>query len=109
MSLIKLVNISKSFKGKQIFNNFNLEVEKGEFLGIKGESGAGKSTLLNIIGLLEDCEGKIFIEGKEVSSHNTKEVRKLLSNRIGYLFQNFALIDDLTVYDFPTFFFGNPI
>jgi putative ABC transport system ATP-binding protein len=99
MSLIKLENITKSYKGKQIFNNFNLEVEKGEFLGIKGESGAGKSTLLNIIGLLEECEGKVTIEGKEVSSRNTKEVRELLKNRIGYLFQNYALIDDLTVYE----------
>lgn len=78
MSLIKLENITKSFKGKQIFNNLNLSVEKGEFVGIKGESGAGKSTLLNIIGLLEECEGKVIIEGKEVSFFDTKEVCKLL-------------------------------
>lgn len=99
MSLIKLENITKSYRGNQIFNNLNLEVKKGEFLGIKGESGAGKSTLLNIIGLLEECEGKVIIEGKEVSSRDTKEVRKLLKNKIGYLFQNYALIDDLTVYE----------
>jgi len=99
MSLIKLENITKSYRGSQIFNNLNLEVEKGEFLGIKGESGAGKSTLLNIIGLLEECEGKVIIEGKEVSSQDTSEVRKLLKNKIGYLFQNYALIDDLTVYE----------
>ncbi|NLW53268.1 MAG: ATP-binding cassette domain-containing protein, partial [Tissierellia bacterium] len=99
MSLIKLENITKSYKGKLIFNNLNLEVQKGEFLGIKGESGAGKSTLLNIMGLLEECEGKVIIEGKEVSSHDTKEIRKLLKNKIGYLFQNYALIDDLTVYE----------
>lgn len=99
MSLIKLENITKSYRGNQIFNNLDLEVKKGEFLGIKGESGAGKSTLLNIIGLLEECEGKVIIEGKEVSCRDTKEVRKLLKNKIGYLFQNYALIDDLTVYE----------
>lgn len=99
MSLIKLENISKSYKGTKIFNNLNLEVNKGEFLGIKGESGAGKSTLLNIIGLLESCEGKVIIEGKEISSNDTNEVRKLLKKKIGYLFQNYALIDDLTVYE----------
>lgn len=99
MSLIKLENISKSYKGIKIFSNLNLEVNKGEFVGIKGESGAGKSTLLNIIGLLESCEGKVFIEEKEVSSKDSKQVRKLLKNKIGYLFQNYALIDDLTVYE----------
>lgn len=99
MSLIKLEDISKSYKGKLILDKLNLEVEKGEFLGVKGESGAGKSTLLNIIGLLEECEGKVIIEGKEVCSRDTKEVRKLLRNKIGYLFQNYALIDDLSVYE----------
>ncbi len=99
MNLIKLENITKSYKGNQLFSNFNLEVEKGEFLGIKGESGSGKSTLLNIIGLLEKCEGKVFIDGKEINTKDTKEVRKLLKKKIGYLFQNFALIDDLTVYE----------
>lgn len=99
MSLIKLEHINKSYRKKQIFNDLNLEVEKGEFLGIKGESGSGKSTLLNIIGLLEECEGRIIIEGKEINCRDTKEVRKLLKNKIGYLFQNFALIDDLNVYE----------
>src|SRR5690554_4398582 len=99
MSLIRLNNISKKYGKQVVLSNFNLEVEKGEFIGIKGESGKGKSTLLNIIGLLEDCEGNIFFEEKCISSNDTKKVQKLLRNRIGYLFQNFALIDDLSVYD----------
>ncbi len=99
MSLIKLNNISKSYGKQVILSNFNLEVEKGEFIGIKGESGKGKSTLLNIIGLLEECDGKIFFEEKCISSNDNKKVQALLKNRIGYLFQNFALIDDLSVYD----------
>ncbi|WP_223556592.1 MULTISPECIES: ABC transporter ATP-binding protein [Lysinibacillus] len=99
MSLIKLENITKSYNGNLIFSNLNLEIEKGEFLGITGKSGAGKSTLLNIIGLLEECDGNVIIKGKKISYRDTKEVRKLLKNEIGYLFQNYALIDDLTVYE----------
>lgn len=99
MSLIKLENITKLYNGNLIFSNLNLEIEKGEFLGITGKSGAGKSTLLNIIGLLEECDGDVIIKEKKISYRDTKEVRKLLKNEIGYLFQNYALIDDLTVYE----------
>ena len=59
MSYIELKNIEKSYGKKTVLKNFNLSVERGEFVGIKGESGKGKSTLLNIIGLLEPCEGEI--------------------------------------------------
>ncbi len=99
MNIICLENICKTYNKKKIFDNFNLLVEKGEFLGIKGESGTGKSTLLNIIGLLEMCEGKVIMEGREIDYRNAKQIRNLLRSKIGYLFQNFALIDDLTVYD----------
>lgn len=96
---MELKNIEKSYDKKTVFKNFNLTIEKGEFIGIKGESGKGKTTLLNIIGLMESCQGSIFIEGEQVSSSDKKKVRQLLKNKIGYLFQNFALIDDFTVYD----------
>lgn len=105
MTLIKLENITKTFNGEPIFVNFNLEIDKGEFLGIAGRSGAGKSTLLNIIGLLEDCEGTVSIKGKKIDNINSKEARLVLKNDIGYLFQNYALIDDLTVYDNLTIIF----
>ena len=59
MSYIELKNIEKSYGKKIVLKNFNLSVERGEFVGIQGESGKGKSTLLNIIGLLEPCEGEI--------------------------------------------------
>lgn len=99
MEIIKLEHINKAYRDKQIFHDLNLEVHKGEFIGIKGKSGAGKSTLLNIMGLLEECEGNVMIEGETVSYRDTRKVRKLLKNKIGYLFQNFALIDDWSVYE----------
>lgn len=99
MGLIELNQIRKAYGNKVILSDFSLNVDKGEFIGIKGESGKGKSTLLNIIGFLEECEGKILFDGKCVTSEDTKMVQGLLRNRIGYLFQNFALIDDLSVYE----------
>ncbi|MEG2812597.1 MAG: ABC transporter ATP-binding protein [Clostridium sp.] len=99
MKIIKLEGIYKAYNGIDILKNFNLEVSKGEFIGIKGESGVGKSTLLNIIGLLESYEGNIFLEGKKINIKKRIEIRNILKKKIGYLFQNFALIDDLTVYE----------
>lgn len=99
MKIIKLEGIYKAYNGIDILKNFNLEVSKGEFIGIKGESGVGKSTLLNIIGLLESYEGNIFLEGKKINIKKRVEIRNILKKKIGYLFQNFALIDDLTVYE----------
>lgn len=94
---IQLKNISKSYNGIQVLKDVNLEIRRGEFTGIRGESGSGKSTLLNIIGLLEKSEGEVFIHGKKVNRNSGKEVKMLLRNEIGYLFQNYALIDDKTV------------
>lgn len=68
MAQIELKNINKTFDQKEIFHNFDLAIEKGEFLGIKGESGKGKTTLLNMIGLMEPCEGTITFDGEEISA-----------------------------------------
>lgn len=99
MSLIELKNISKSYDTKKVLDKFNLSIEEGEFVGIQGESGKGKSTLLNIIGLLEECEGEIQLNGRNISVKERKKLQKHYNTKIGYLFQNFALIDDYTVYD----------
>lgn len=107
MTIIKLKNVTKEFEGRNIFDDFNLSIEKGEFLGISGKSGAGKSTLLNIIGLLENCEGDVILKGKKYSDVNSKSARKVLEKDIGYLFQNFALIDDFTVYENLNIIFDN--
>lgn len=99
MSLIVLEGVNKKYGDKCVLNNFNLEIKEGEFLGIKGKSGRGKTTLLNIIGLQETYEGACYYDGKKVDIKNKKWVRKLLKEEIGYLFQNFALVEDRTVYD----------
>ena len=99
MSYIELKNIEKSYGKKIVLKNFNLSVERGEFVGIQGESGKGKSTLLNIIGLLEPCEGEIWLNDHRVSSKDYRKLSKTFNIKIGYLFQNFALIDDVSVYE----------
>ena len=96
--MIELKNITKSFGSNIILDNFNCTIEDGEFLGIKGKSGSGKSTLLNIIGLLEKYDtGHIIIDGQEIDHDNKKQIKELLRMKMGYLFQNFALIDDFSV------------
>lgn len=96
--MIELKNITKSFGDNVLFDQFNCSINDGEFLGIKGVSGSGKSTLLNIIGLLEKCDdGQIIIDGEEIDYNNKKQINNLLRKKIGYLFQNFALIDDFSV------------
>ncbi|KSU86140.1 bacteriocin ABC transporter ATP-binding protein [Priestia aryabhattai] len=94
--MLELVKISKSFKNKQIISDFSLSVKRGEFISIVGESGKGKTTLLNIIGLLEDVDnGKVIIDGND--NITRKEKMLLQRYKIGYLFQNYALIENETV------------
>ena len=97
MSIVKLTNISKSYYQHNVFHDFNLEIDEGEFIIISGKSGSGKSTLCNIIGLLDKPDqGKVFIKDQEIDYKDSK-IAKLLSKNISYLFQNFALIDNKTV------------
>ena len=97
MSIVKLKNISKSYYQHNVFHDFNLEIDEGEFIIISGKSGSGKSTLCNIIGLLDKPDqGKVFIKDQEIDYKDSK-IAKLLSKKISYLFQNFALIDNKTV------------
>lgn len=98
MIAIKLININKRFKEKYILRNLNLEIKEGSFFGIVGKSGSGKTTILNIIGLIESYDsGELFIEEKKITE-NKKEKLLLRRNKIGYLFQNFGLADDETVF-----------
>lgn len=96
MSIIKLENIYKKYD-KPIFTAFNLSVEKGEFLVVSGKSGSGKTSLLNIIGLLEKPDsGIIEILGIRNPILDKKSGRLLVRDHIGYLFQNFALVENYT-------------
>lgn len=99
-TIVKLESISKSFEKKNVLENFQLEIEKGEYIIITGESGCGKSTLLNMIGLLDKADsGKITLFGETNVKPFSKKAEKLLRDKIGYLFQNYALIENETVYN----------
>ena len=103
MELIKLKNISKTYGQNdakvEALKNINLSIEKGEMVAIMGTSGSGKSTLLNIIGLLDKpTEGGYTLEGKNVDKLKDKELAKNRNKFIGFVVQNFALIDDYTIY-----------
>lgn len=97
---IEVVNVTKKFGKRYIFKDLNLSVENGEFIAIVGPSGCGKSTLLNMIGLLESNDsGIIKINGKEIPKIESKASTLLRRDTINYLFQSFALISDMTIYD----------
>ncbi|MHC5250973.1 ABC transporter ATP-binding protein [Listeria kieliensis] len=94
--MIDLVNVRKSLGNQLIFSNLDLKIERGEFLGIFGESGKGKTTLLNLIGALEVPDsGEVTILGENPRKPRIR--RKLLRNELGFVFQNYALIDNLSV------------
>jgi len=98
MALVELNNITKSYGKKNILNEFSLEIQEGEFIAIMGASGRGKSTILNILGLLETFDhGKLIIDGETNIAPNSSKATRLLREKISYLFQNFALVDDETV------------
>ena len=94
---IDLLNVSKSFGSKKIFTDLNLKFESGKSYALIGGSGSGKSTLLNIIGRLEKIDsGNVLVDKQDI--WNIKE-RTFFKNTVGYVFQNYSLIDNKTVYD----------
>ena len=104
MCVIKTENLVKSFRTVEVetiaVDNLNLEVDKGEFVAIMGPSGCGKTTLLNILGLLDNpTSGKYFLKGEDVSTMNERDRTFLRRGKIGFIFQSFNLIDELTVYE----------
>ncbi|AWW00939.1 ABC transporter ATP-binding protein [Arcticibacterium luteifluviistationis] len=102
--MIKLNNISKyypaGFGKTYVLRNINLEVKEGEFVSIMGPSGSGKSTLLHILGLLEEAsEGEYIFMDTLVQKLKEKRRTELHRNAIGFVFQAYHLIDELTVYE----------
>lgn len=94
---IDLLNVSKSFGSKKIFTDLNLRFESGKSYALIGGSGSGKSTLLNIIGRLEKIDsGNVLVDKQDI--WKIKE-RTFFKNTVGYVFQNYSLIENKTVYD----------
>src|SRR5438105_14169666 len=102
--IIRMENISKVFYTDEVethaLSGVQLEVRKGEYVSIAGPSGSGKSTLLSIIGLLDTpTDGEYVLNGHQVANLNMSERSRIRNREIGFIFQSFNLIGDLTVYE----------
>lgn len=102
--IINLKNVSKVYSseaGKQkVLNEINVVVKEGEFIGVVGDSGSGKTTLLNLLGALDiPSSGEISILGKRIDQMTERELCEFRRQNIGFIFQDYNLIEELTVYE----------
>jgi len=102
--MIKIKDLDKFYKTEELqtiaLNKLSFEVKNGEFIAVMGPSGCGKSTLLNILGLLDDSDGGSFIfNGEEVINYSERKRAQIRKHNIGFVFQSFNLIDQLTVFE----------
>lgn len=102
--MIKITDLEKYYKTEQLqtvaLNRLSFEVKDGEFIAIMGPSGCGKSTLLNILGLLDDSDGGSYnFNGEEVIHYKERKRAEIRKRNIGFIFQSFNLIDQLTVFE----------
>ena len=102
--MIKIKDLDKFYKTEELqtiaLNKLSFEVKEGEFIAVMGPSGCGKSTLLNILGLLDDSDGGSFIfNGEEVINYSERKRAQIRKHNIGFVFQSFNLIDQLTVFE----------
>src|SRR5687768_2147230 len=101
--MIRLANVRKLYRTNELettaLDDVSLEVRQGEFVAVMGPSGCGKSTLLNIVAMIDTAnEGQYFLETQEVSRLSESRLVELRKQTVGFIFQSFNLIDDLTVY-----------
>lgn len=114
--MIQIENLGKTFRTEEVetiaLQDINLRIDDGEFVAVMGPSGCGKSTLLNIIGLLDNpSEGSYLLNGQEVARLTEDERTGLRRGTIGFVFQSFNLIDEMTVYEnveLPLIYAGVP-
>jgi putative ABC transport system ATP-binding protein len=102
--MIKTKNLRKIYRTEEVettaLNNINVEIEPGEYVAIMGPSGCGKSTLLNILGMLDNpSDGEYYFLDHEVSKYTERQRANLRKQNIGFVFQSFNLIDELTVFE----------
>jgi putative ABC transport system ATP-binding protein len=102
--MIHLEQVSKLYRTERVettaLDNINLKIEKGEFISIMGPSGCGKSTLLNLMGLLDEpSQGKVALDGKAIDRYGDRELARVRNQRVGFIFQQFHLVSDLSVED----------
>jgi len=102
--MIKTVDLTKIFRTDEVettaLNKVSMEITSGEFVAVMGPSGCGKSTLLNILGLLDNpTSGELYFSEQEVAKYSERNRTNLRKGSIGFVFQSFNLIDELTVYE----------
>lgn len=102
--MIRTRNLKKLYRTEEIettaLNGINIEIEKAEFVAVMGPSGCGKSTLMNLLGLLDEpTSGEYFFNGTDTTGFNERERAALRKGNIGFVFQSFNLIDELTVFE----------
>ena len=103
-NILSVENIEKYYGNKdnitKVIDNINFKVDKGEFVGIMGPSGSGKTTLLNCISTIDNVTtGSIVINGKDITKLKSKELEKFRRDELGFIFQDFNLLDTLTAYE----------
>lgn len=114
--MIKTEKLNKIFRSDEIettaLNEIDLDINEGEFVSIMGPSGCGKSTLMNVLGLLDNpSSGKFHFLGEEVSAYSESQRADFRKENIGFVFQSFNLIDELSVYEnveLPLLYLGVP-
>jgi len=102
--MIRLSGVRKLYRTERIettaLDNINVEIGKGEFVSIMGPSGCGKSTLLHLMGLLDEpTEGTVELDGRRTDGRSDRELARLRNERLGFIFQSFHLVSDLSVVD----------